>query len=301
MKSIVDPGLSVNFHLIEACNARCSYCFATFPHLGKRDRLSPADRGALIDALVDAGVGKINFAGGEPTLMRDLGPLCERIKRRSRGRCAVSLVTNGARLRPLLEDWAEWIDWVALSVDSGDDSTNVALGRTPSGRPYAPVMLELGATVKRKGVRLKCNTVVSRLNVGEDMRGFISKLAPERWKLFQMLPVAGENDGAVRNLSIPETDFLAFVERHRELRKTGIAIVPEDNDAMTASYLMIGPDGRFFWHVPHGSGRTLEYGPPILEAGFSEALRQTGFSRDKFRARGGAYDWLRWVGDATHA
>ena len=93
-----DSGLSINFHLIEACNARCAYCFATFPHLGKRDRLSCSDREALVDRLVDAGVGKINFAGGEPTLMRDLGPLCKRIKIRSRGRCAVSLVTNGARL-----------------------------------------------------------------------------------------------------------------------------------------------------------------------------------------------------------
>ncbi|MDE0538433.1 MAG: viperin family antiviral radical SAM protein [Rhodospirillales bacterium] len=301
MKSTVDPGLSVNFHLTEACNACCSYCFATFPHLGRRNRLSPADREALIDAMVDAGVGKINFAGGEPTLMRDLGPLCKRIKKRSRGRCAVSLVTNGARLGPLLEDWAEWIDWVALSVDSGDDGTNVALGRTRAGRPYAPVMLELGAAAKRRGVRLKCNTVVSRLNVGEDMSDFVSELAPERWKLFQMLPVAGENDSAVRDLSISETDFRAFVERHRALREAGVVIVPEDNDAMTDSYLMIGPDGRFFWHVPHASGRTLDYGPPILKAGFSEALRQTGFSQEKFHARGGAYDWLRQTGEAPHA
>ena len=116
-----------------------------------------------------------------------------------------------------------------------------------------------------------------------------------------MLPVAGENDGAVEDLSIPEADFRAFVDRHGALREAGIAIVPEDNDAMTDSYLMIGPDGRFFGHVPHVSGRTLEYGPPILEAGFSEALRQTGFSRDKFHARGGAYDWLRPVGEAAHA
>lgn len=301
MKSTGDPGLSVNFHLIEACNAKCRYCFATFPHLGRRDRLSPADRGALVDMLVDAGVGKINFAGGEPTLVRDLGPLCKRIKTRSRGRCAVSLVTNGARLGPLLEDWAEWIDWVALSVDSGDDITNVALGRTRAGRPYAPVMLELGVAAKRRGVRLKCNTVVSRLNVAEDMCTFISELAPERWKLFQMLPVAGENDGAVKDLSIPEADFRAFVKRHSALGETGIVILPEDNNAMTASYLMIGPDGRFFWHAPHASGRTLEYGPPILEGGFGEALRQTSFSQDRFLDRGGAYDWLRDSGEAAHA
>lgn len=37
MKSTIDvnEGLSVNFHLIEACNAHCTYCFATFAHLKK--------------------------------------------------------------------------------------------------------------------------------------------------------------------------------------------------------------------------------------------------------------------------
>lgn len=287
------PGPSINFHLIEACNAKCTYCFATFPHLGKRDRLSPADRERLIDLLVDAGAGKINFAGGEPTLVHDLGPLCKRIKTRSRGRCAVSLVTNGKRLERLIDEWADWIDWVALSVDSGDDRTNAALGRTRKGVPYAPAMLELGRKARDRGLGLKCNTVVTRRNMAEDMNGFISELAPERWKLFQMLPVVGENDGAVEDLSIAGEEFRAFVERHMPLHRMGIDLVPEDNAAMTDSYLMIGPDGRFFWHVPCGRERRLEYGSPVLNVGFDEAMRELRFSEAKFCARGGEYEWLR--------
>lgn len=146
--------LSVNYHLIEACNARCVYCFATFPNLGNRDRLSCGEQEALVDLLVDAGVEKINFAGGEPTLVPSLGPLCERIKTRSQGRCAVSLVTNGSRLRPLMEKWARWIDWVALSVDSANDDTNVIVGRTREGKPYAGEMLRLGELARRLGIRL---------------------------------------------------------------------------------------------------------------------------------------------------
>ncbi len=61
--------------------------------------------------------------------VKHLGSLCERIKRRSNGHCAVSIVSNGARLRPLIEHWSQWIDWIALSVDSGDDRVNTALGR----------------------------------------------------------------------------------------------------------------------------------------------------------------------------
>ena len=285
--------LSINFHLTEACNAKCRYCFATFPHLERRDRLSCTDREALIDLLVDAGAGKINFAGGEPTLMHDLGPLCRRIKKRSHGKCAVSLVTNGAKLHRLLEDSAESIDWVALSIDSADDRVNAALGRTQDGRQYAPVVLELGAEARRRGIRLKCNTVVTRRNAAEDMSDFISALAPERWKLFQMLPVAGENDGAVQALSVLDEEFRAFVERHEPLSASGIEIVPENNAAMTNSYLMISPDGRFFWHVPYGSERTIKYGEPILQVGVQQALQQVGFDEAVFRARGGEYSWRR--------
>ena len=56
---------------------------------------------ALVDLLVDGGAGKINFVGGEPTLLPDLGALCERVKTGSEGRCAVSLVTNVAVARPI--------------------------------------------------------------------------------------------------------------------------------------------------------------------------------------------------------
>ncbi len=286
-----DRGLSVNYHLIEACNAKCTYCFATFPDLGKRDRLSGGEQEALVDVLVDAGVGKINFAGGEPTLVRNLGALCRRIKTRSEGRCAVSLVTNGKRLRPLMEEWGRWIDWVALSVDSADDGTNLIVGRTRQGEPYARKMLELGDQARRLEIRLKCNTVVSRFNAQEDMCGFMRQLAPERWKILQMLPVVGENDAIAPDCSVTDGEFRSFVERHLPLREAGVDVVPEDNDAMTNSYVMIGPDGRFFWHAVRGRERALEKGDPILEVGFAGAFRQVRFSDEKFRARGGEYDW----------
>ena len=200
----------------------------------------------MIDLLVDFPVGKINFAGGEPTLVRGLGALCRRIKERSGGKCAVSVVSNGKHLRKLIEDWGRWIDWGVLSLDSGDDMSTV-----------------------------------------------MRRLAPKRWKLFQVLPVSGENDRKIDKLVITKEEFQAFVERHRPLRDEGVEIIAEDNTHMTNSYYMIGPDGRFFWHTPQGASRALEYGAPILEVGLDAALEQARFSEEKFRARGGVYDWLR--------
>ena len=290
MKINSDSEWSVNFHLIETCNAHCTYCFATFPHLRKRHRLSTDDQGRLLDLLVDGGVGKINFAGGEPTLVRDLGLLCKRIKERGQGRCAVSVVSNGKYLQRLIEESAQWIDWVALSLDSGDDDVNVALGRTQKGSPYAAKMLRFGDALRSHGVRVKCNTVVTKHNVKEDMSAIINRLAPERWKIFQALPVIGENDHNIADLEVSKEEFEEFVGRHLSLRHKELEIVPEDNSYMTNSYLMISPDGRFFWHTPKGS---LEYGDPILEVGLEEALDRVRFSEGKYRERGGLYDWFK--------
>ena len=281
--------LAINYHLIGHCNAHCEFCFAQ--SLRGRKALGFDDRERLIDVMVDAGMSKINFAGGEPTLVPRLSALCRRVKERSGGECAVTIVTNGKRLRELLAEAAPWIDAVALSLDSGSDKINARLGRTRPGIPYASEMKDLAELVHRSGVRLKLNTVVTRLNAGEDMSALVREMAPERWKLFQVLPVAGENDSGIGNLEISAREFEAFVERHRRCERFGIDVVPETNELMTNSYLMVSPDGRFFWHEPHGDSRRIEYGKPILDVGFDAAREPARFTKKKFLERGGVWDW----------
>ena len=64
-------------------------------------------------------------------------------------------------------------------------------------------------------------------------------------------------------------------------------VVPESNDLMTGSYVMVDPAGRFFDNV---SG-THTYSRPILEVGVEEALRDISIAPEKFLSRGGSYDW----------
>ena len=289
-------GLSVNFHVNKECNARCKYCFAGFADVNKANTLADADRRRLIDLLVDAGVEKINFAGGEPTLVPNLGDLCRRIKDRSAGRCAVSIVSNGFRLPELIEDSGSSIDWAAVSLDSGDPRTNVDIGRTRerNADAYVERMLKCGDMLRNQGIGVKCNTVVSRCNVDEDMSGIIRRLAPKRWKVLQVLPVRGENDGTVDGLEISEGEFERFVDRHRRLLTgAGVEIVPENNEAMADSYVMIDPKGRFYWHEPEGGSIRRVYGAPILEAGLEKALKEVRFSREDYEGRDARYEWRR--------
>lgn len=63
------------------------------------------------------------------------------------------------------------------------------------------------------------------------------------------------------------------------------SLAPENNDAMTTSYVMVTPDGCLYQNT---EGK-YTYSDPVLAVGVEEALRQTGFNYDKFRRRGGAY------------
>ena len=267
--------VTVNFHVLRECDAKCKFCFATFRDVAHRLTTSDAER--LVDALRAAGCEKINFAGGEPTLHRDLGGLIRHAK--SLG-MTTSIVTNGRFLGSILERHGEALDWVGLSVDSSNETVQRLLGRG-DGR-HARRAVALAALCRVSDVRVKLNTVVTSMTWQEDMSDLVARIAPERWKVFQVLRVEGENDGDVEDLLITAEQFDSFVERHRHLDP-----VVEDNAAMTDSYAMIDPSGRFYGNT-NGVHRVSE---PILRVGVATALESVGFKSDKLEARDGIYDW----------
>lgn len=272
--------VAINYHLIRACNASCRFCFATFRDVAGRIRTSEARR--LLDRLRSAGGEKITFAGGEPTLHPDLGELLGHAKDLGFITC---VVTNGFKLGDLLDAHADILDWAGLSIDSGSEAVQAALGR---GRgDHVARCVELADRCRAEGVRVKLNTVVTAETWWEDLAPLVRRMRPERWKVFQVLPMAGQNDGAVEDLRISRAQFEAFVARHQHLADEGLAPVAEDNDAMRGSYLMVDPLGRFFGNA---TGRHV-YSSPILEVGVQAALAQVGFAPSKFEARGGRYRW----------
>lgn len=272
--------IAVNFHLIEVCNARCRFCFATFREVDGRLPIREAQR--VLVALREAGAQKMTFAGGEPTLHRGLGRLLEVSKDLGFVTC---VVTNGARLGRLLDSHAAFVDWVGLSVDSGIEDVQTALGRGTGGHVAAAI--EHAERCRSLEIRLKLNTVVTALTWQEDLSWLVRRIQPERWKVFQVLPMGGQNDGSVEDLMIGAEQFGAFVEQHGHLAAEGFAPIVEDNDAMRGSYVMVDPLGRFFGNA---TGRHVT-SDPILEVGVDHALSQVGFSPSKFVARGGVYPW----------
>jgi radical S-adenosyl methionine domain-containing protein 2 len=280
---------SVNYHLWAFCNMRCRFCFAPFQDvvstLLPEGHLSREDSLRLVRILA-ARFDKVSFAGGEPTLC----PWLPELAHASREAGATTmLVTNGSRLPQCMDRLKGAIDWVTLSIDSASEQTLVTLGRAVQGKTaLSPERyLQLAGAVRRAGMRLKVNTVVTSANAREDLAPLMRALRPERWKLLRVLPVAGQNSGRVEPLLSSDDDFAGFVERHRGLSAEGIEVVPEDNDDMRGSYAMVDPAGRFF----DNAGGGHRYTAPILSAGVDAAWAQATFSMPRFVGRGGHYDW----------
>jgi len=277
---------SINYHLWKPCNLRCRFCYAVFdeePELqAVRGGLSEHECRAILDALRDAGAEKLTFVGGEPTLCPHLPALLAHA--RTLG-LVNSIVTNGKRLREVLGAAPSTVDWVGLSVDSANEAVQARLGR---GRgDHVARSLEHFRLLHALGIRVKLNTVVTSLNCQEDMSAFVRKARPERWKIFQVLPIEGQNSGQVEDLLITPEQFRSFVERHRRMRGEGLTIAAETNEEMKGTYAMIDPLGRFFSNV---DGRYV-YSPKILDVGVAAAFAAISFDRERFVARGGVYEW----------
>ena len=240
---------SVNFHLWEPCNMKCNFCFARFLDV-KEDILPKGHMGRddcvrVVKLLAEASFDKITFAGGEPTLCPWLPDLIHAAKNRG---MTTAIVTNGSRLT---DEWLDAIDghldWVALSVDSVDSSILTRTGRaTRSGPMSERDYLKVVERVKLRGIRLKINTVVTADTWEEELSDFIAAAQPERWKIFQVLPVDGQNDGSVEPHIISQSQFRTYVNRNMKATEQGISVVAEDNSLMRGSYAMVDPAGRFF-------------------------------------------------------
>jgi len=275
---------TVNLHPTWRCNYQCGFCHSTFPGIG--DSLGREEWKTLIRTLGCAPpihgrfeIDKISIAGGEPTLVPFLPELLREVRRHD---LVSSLITNGSGLRgELLQEIAEYLDWVALSIDSQDEGTNVRLGRG-SGAHVRTTKRAVERLRAHDHVRIKLNTVVTRLNWREDLHRLVAWVRPDRWKVFQAMRVEDQNGSRMGEFSVSDAQFARFCERHADLDP-----VCESAEAMRGSYLMIDPRGRFFGN---SRGRHV-YSDPVSLVGVEEAVRQVGWSPEAFLARGGSYDW----------
>ena len=289
--------LVINWHLTEACNYRCQYCYAVWKeaacpreliHFPERTGallselyrfFRPGNRASRLASQQAWDSVRINLAGGEPLL--HAGKLPAIVSQARALGFEVSLISNGSHLdHELLDQLAPQLTWLGISVDSVSLVTNHAIGRVDRRDRLLNldklVACLASARQSNPGLHLKLNTVVNSFNHSEDLSPLIQRLAPEKWKVLRMLPVVNQD------LVVSDQQFAAFIARHRHFARI---LCAEDNEDMRESYLMVDPHGRFFQNSPLIPGQGYTYSQPILEVGAANAFAEMTFDPVRFRAR----------------
>lgn len=289
--------LVINWHVNEACNYRCAYCYAKWSDrkatrdLVRNDKateallrelwtyFAPSNHSNPLRAALSWKRVRLNFAGGEPLL--DIPSLLHAIRIANDVGFDVSIITNGSRLdQKTLYAMAPHLEWLGLSIDAVDAPTNHAIGRVDR-RGQLLDLSALSGMVDRvralsPSMKLKINTVVSDANYAADLTPMLDTLQPEKWKVLRVLPMV--TDAGV----VSDKEFARFVEFHSPYRSI---MRVEDNLDMLQTYLMIDPKGRFFQNHPDAKHSGYLYSSAILESGAAAAFPNIEISASGFASR----------------
>ena len=271
----------INLHLTNSCNYSCEFCFGKFPD---ENELTLEQACAVVDNIaryfLKEGIteGRINLAGGEPLLCPYLDDLIDYINAYG---IKVSVITNGSLLtEERIACWKEKVYRIGLSLDSALTETNVAIGRCCKNKVISVKQaVRITQAIHRNGIKLKVNTVVSKLNVNEDMTEFYKRLKPDRLKFLQVEIVEGIN-GNAESLTVSKNAYGEFCKRHKHCCRDTVC---EQTDDLENSYLMINPQGEF---QLNDGGAYKVYGNCVKEE-LVDIISNVPISKKKFYSRYG--------------
>lgn len=223
--------------ITEKCNENCIYCFRS---LSSVNNFTFEEHLKILDKIISFGTDQITWSGGEALLVPHVTELIKYAKQKG---IYNKITTNGKLLTPeKIEEVHPYVDLVALSIDSLQDRTNVALGR---GVEHRKTVLERIQTLMREGIKVDVNTVVMRQNLHdlEEMAEFFRENPISgKWKLMTFFPV---REKALKNKEILEiSDELFLSEVHRIIEKySDVKITYMMNDQIQQQYPGVRANG----------------------------------------------------------
>lgn len=246
----------INFHITDKCNYHCRYCFASFscPDLPLNEAKRVIDSIAVYFAEYNITDGRINIAGGEPSIYPHLDAIIDYIYQKG---IRISIISNGSHLSPArVARWRGKVEMIGLSIDAASENACKRIGRCQgNSKPQSLAQLtEIADAIHGSGIRLKINTVVSKLNLDEDMLSVYRMLKPDKIKML----CVHISKGMMRN---GEGDFVPSDDEYREfVRKNrydedGCNLVIEKSGYMENSYFMIDPQGEVVLNE-HGTAKS---------------------------------------------
>ena len=270
--------LKINFHLLEECNYHCKFCFAKYEH---RRKISLEQQKAVIKNIADSSMfDAINFAGGEPTLVKHLPEL---MKYACSLGLKVSVITNGYLLtREKLDAMLPYLSMLGISVHSFDDATKCDIGScTRDGKvltnerlaeicEYIHVSNESG----KSDCRIKINSVICKSNCNENLVAGIRLLKYiQRWKGLRCQIFECNQD-----MLVTDSEYQGFVRRNQA---SDLGQVFEND--MKDTYIMINPYGELL--KDGADGKSYEVVGSALREPMKLLMSRFNLKEDIFQQR----------------
>ncbi len=195
---------TVNWHITSECNYNCKFCQTKNRNVGVTDIL---DSKSIFKKMKILEVENVNITGGEPLLYPFTYDIIKIAK--SMG-FVTSIATNGSLLtKSKIEMFSPYLDWIELSVDSKSEKIERELGRG-CGK-HVQNICKTSKMIKDKEIKLKINTIVTKLNYKEDMKPFIATLNPDRWMNYQVHFNKEQNSDNIKILSLNKEEFKHYM------------------------------------------------------------------------------------------
>lgn len=276
----------------------CKFCYATYEELGKVKMINLTDACLILDKLFHAGVKKVTFAGGEPMLHPNLDEMIIFAKELG---MTTSLITNGSLIS---DEWLQImkgkLDWIGVSIDSFDYNINRKIGRVLKGQQMAAPYQYMLGQLNHYGYKVKVNTVINAYNYKDfaSTIDILNRFKIDRFKVLRTLPIEGENQEHWNEIACTDHMWqvaMSYLHLYMDLtdgeetkmKRNLKTIVPEDNEAMTASYLLVSPRGELY----ENSKGEHTFGPNLIQHSVEECLAPLNLNFDTFINRGGQYNW----------
>lgn len=250
---------SICWDITSRCNEQCGFCYRNV----QATDLDYESNIIILKKLLDFGVNKISFVGGEPLLypyLFDLVKLARAYDKRKR--TLYSITTNAILLatveenklvvnEKLLEKVSENFDWITFSLDAPNNELQHIMGRNQQHYTRVQGILKYLNDNKIKN-KVKINTVVSKININslEELYYDLVNHNVKRWKVFRFLPSRGSALNCKDKYFIDEKSYLDAVQKillinSQMEKKKQMKITVNGFDSFNNSYITISSEGKF--------------------------------------------------------
>ena len=228
---------SVCWNITEKCNEFCEFCYRTIV-----DDLSLEENKRIADKLIEHGVEKITFAGGEPLLYKGLFELAKYIKSQNPN-ILLSITTNGLlindRIATLILDN---FDWITFDLESTSIDYHKQVGR---GEKHLPKTLENLKLFNGK-MNIKINTVATKQNINDIpfIFNLIQRYNIQRWKIFRYYPITYKAQDNEDYFSITDGEYEELKQKILQVTVDAPTQIDfNDYEEFKTTYFSIFPNG----------------------------------------------------------